>query len=327
MTPRTGLEQDVAPLKLEAMDWAARFAIGPVTDDDRAAFERWRRCSPAHGEAYRVAAGFLEELHALDLPSALPARAGSNDNGAARAGDGPAIGRRAFLRGGAVAAGVAAGVVATQSPLGLWPTLGEMLADERTGPGERRKLSPMAGVDIEMNARSSLSLSGAGMRLVSGEIFVAVDKPDTPLRVRARDASVVARSARFNVNALDTELCVTCLEGSLTTARDQQDVRLGSGQAIAWRRDGGMRRTDADPETATAWRRGLLVFNGTPLASAVSEINRHFPGRLVLRGSGLESRTVTGVFHVNQIELAVVQIQQLTGVGATRLPGGVVLLG
>ncbi|MGL3823109.1 FecR family protein [Sphingopyxis sp. R3-92] len=309
------------------MDWASRFAIGPVTDDDRVAFEEWRECSPAHREAYRVATAFLDELRTLDLPLQMPRPILANDNAAdLRAGQ-PRVSRRAFLGSGAMAASVAAGVIAAQSPLGLWPTLSEFLADERTGPGERRTLSPMAGIDIEMNARSSLSFRDDEARLIAGEIFVNVEKLGTPYQVTTNGPIVTASAARFNVNALDSELCVTCLEGEIKATRDERDFTLRDGQAVIWRNNGKVLRKEADETAVLAWRRGLLVFNGTPLESAVSEINRHFPGRLVLRGGGLEARPVTGVFHVDQIELAVVQIQQLTGVSATRLPGGVVLLG
>lgn len=327
MTGRSDLEHDVPPLKQEAMDWAARFAIGPVTDDDREAFETWRRCSPAHREAYRVATDFLAELRELDFPRTMPARAEANDNLPGPGENRPLVSRRTFLGGSAAVASVAAGVIAAQSPLGLWPTLAELLADERTGPGERRLLTPMAGVDVEMNSRSSLSVTDDGVRLIAGEIFVDAAGPAVPFQVAVKDMMVAAQHARFNVNDLDTELCVTCLEGVVMTARSGTELAVNPGQAVAWRPDGSIRRRNADPSAVTAWRRGLLVFDDTPLASAVSEINRHYPGRLVLRGSGLEARPVTGTFHINQIELAVIQIQQLTGVSATRLPGGVVLLG
>lgn len=318
-------EDDLSPLKFEAMDWASRFAIGPVTDADLDAFEHWRARSPAHHEAYGVARDFLGELRALDLPPALPTLREANDNAPARGGR---ISRRGFLGGGAVAASVAAaGVIAAQSPLGLWPTLAELLADERTGAGERRRLTPMAGVAIEMNARTALSRLGDGVRLVSGEIFVTVDRPHADYRVAMGDATLAARRASFNVDTLDDGLCVTCVEGAVSAAKGGRSVRLAAGDAVTWKSDGSVTRTVADAGAITAWRRGLLMFNGTPLATAVAQINRYFPGRLILRGEALGARPVTGTFHVEQIELAVVQITQLTHVSATRLPGGVVLLG
>ncbi len=88
-----------------------------------------------------------------------------------------------------------------------------------------------------------------------------------------------------------------------------------------------MTRTNANEYVRLAWRRGLLIFQGTPVTAAISQINRYFPGRLVLTDNTKGDWPVTGVFHVNQIELAVLQLQRLLNIQATRLPGGVVLLG
>ncbi|MCG2841832.1 DUF4880 domain-containing protein [Sandaracinobacter sp. RS1-74] len=319
------MNPDFEPVRFEALDWASRFAIGPVSDADRLEFDDWRAASPAHAEAFEAAAQFIEDLRAADLPRDRARFA--NDNVSTADGGEARLNRRAFLGGSAVAASIAAGVIAAQSPLGLWPTLAELLAEERTGMGERRRLTPMAGVEIEMNARSSLSHLDNGVRLIAGEIFVAVAEQGGPFRVEANGMTSIARSAQFNVNVLDHELCVTCLDGRLSAERAGTNVRLQAGEAVTFLADGTLQQAKADREAVTGWRSGLLMFKGTPLASAIGEINRYYPGRLVLRGSTLNNFPITGVFRVNQIELAVVQVQQLTGVSATRLPGGVVLLG
>lgn len=327
MTLRDG-HGEVAPLKLEAFDWAARLAIGPVSEDERCAFDEWHGASPAHAEAYRSVTAFMDDLRALDLPldtfEDRPRRPIANDNARQPAGG---ISRRAFMSGGAVAASVAAGVIAVQSPLGLWPTLAELMADERTGMGERKRFAPVAGVGIELNSRSSLSWVPDGVRLIAGEMFVSVEPHARRFHVEAGAARIAGSHAQFNVNDIGTQLCVTCVDGAVMAERAGARVALRSGEAVTWAADGTMERSRADTAAAGAWRRGLLVFKGTPLASAVGEINRYYPGRLVLRGSALNARPVTGVFHVDQIELALVQIQQLTRVSATHLPGGVVLLG
>lgn len=327
VTSRDGQDQDMTPLRFEALDWASRFAVGPISDADRSAFDTWCDADPAHADAFDNAAAFIDDLRVLDLRGDDHGGEVANDNSVLPETHGPRINRRMFLGGGAMAASVAAGIIAAQSPLGLWPTLAELMADERTAIGERRRLSPMAGVEIEMNARSSLSHITNGVRLVAGEIFVGVEERGIPFRVEANGMTALARSAHFNVNALDHELCVTCVSGSLSASRDGRNVPLRAGEAATFLADGTVRHAQADAAAVTGWRQGLLIFRGTPLASAIGEINRYYPGRLVLRGSALGNRPISGVFRVKQIELAVVQIQQLTGVRATELPGGVVLLG
>jgi transmembrane sensor len=325
VTPADGSNEDVAPLRMEAFDWASRLAIGSISDTERRAFDNWHGASPAHAEAYRSINAFMTELRTLNLPlGELDAR---DDGVIPLRRPVYGISRRNFIGGGAIAASAAASVFAVQSPLGLWPTLAEIMADERTGIGERRSLSPVAGVNVELNARSSLSWIADGARLIAGEMFVSIGHRTPSFRVEAGAARIAASHATFNVNDRSSGLCVSCLDGALSAERDGQRVALQSGESVTWSAGGEMKRTSADLVASTAWRRGLLVFKGTPLASAIGDINRYFPGKLVLRGSALGARPVTGVFHVDQIELAVVQIQQLTGASATRLPGGIVLLG
>jgi transmembrane sensor len=323
MKPIDHLERDVAPVKHEAIDWAARLAIGPVSDTEWHAFDRWRRSSPAHADAFRTASDFMDELRALPLPAPIEESATVVPLRPATA----RVSRRAFLGGSAVAASMAAGIVATQSPLGLWPSLAEMLADTRTAAGERTRFSPVAGVDVELSSRSSVSRIAQGLSLVAGEIFVAIAQRSAPFRIEAGGIRVLASKAHFDVRAFDGELCVTCVEGHVQAQQGLGDtITLDRGQAATYAADGSLTQSRVDPGIATAWRRGMLIFDGTPLVRAVAQINRFYPGRLVVRGKALRTRLITGVFHVNQIELAAPQIRSLTGAALTSLPGGVVVL-
>lgn len=323
MISRDSLEQDVPALKLEAIDWATRISFGGIDEAERGAFEAWRTLSPAHEAAFEAALAFVRQLGSMPIDAAAvtdgPDKVVPIDR--ARA---PRIGRRTFLGGGAVAASIAAGVIAARSPLSLWPSLSEWMADERTPAGARRTLTPMAGVQVEMNSRTSLSRIEKGVRLVSGEVFVAAAGA-TRFTVEAGDAVATAAAARFDVRNYDGNPCITCIEGAVSASIRGSSAQLHTGEALALR-DGRVTRMRLAGSVATAWRRGLLIFDQTPLATAVAEINQYYPGRIVLRSTA-DGRPVTGIFHVDQIETAVVQIQALQGMSATRLPGGVVLLG
>lgn len=323
-------EADVAPLKLEALDWASRLAIGPVSDADWHAFEAWRRTSPAHEAAFATAAAFMAELRALDLSQAAP----DTPPGVAAATVVPFVPRARMTRraliggGGAIAASVALGIGTLRPPLGLWPSLAELMAEKRTGPGERGTITPMAGVTVELSSRSSVSRTATGIALVSGEIFVALARAARfSVEAGALRVAATGADAGFNLRAYDGEWCVACTRGTVTATRDGTTTTLKPGEAASWTGAGPAARSRIDPGVATAWRRGLLIFEGVPLARAIAQINRFYPGRLVLRREALAARPITGVFHTDQIELAAVQIQNLTGAQATRLPGGIVLFG
>ncbi len=323
MLVRDSLEQGVPALKLEAIDWATRISFGGIDDAERGAFEAWRALSPAHEAAFGAALAFVRQLGSMPIDAATVTDGQDKVVPIDRA-RATRMSRRTFLGGGAVAASVAAGVIAARSPLSLWPSLSEWMADERTPVGTRRTLTPMAGISVEMNSRTSLSRIAHGVRLVAGQVFVAA-RGAAPFTVEAGEAVATATTARFDVRNYDGNPCVTCIEGAVTASIRGTSVRLHAGQALGMR-NGAVARTRVDGIVATAWRRGLLIFDQTPLAAAVAEINQYYPGRLVLRGNA-DRRPVTGIFHVDQIETAVVQIQALQGMSAMRLPGGVVLLG
>jgi transmembrane sensor len=74
------------------------------------------------------------------------------------------------------------------------------------------------------------------------------------------------------------------------------------------------------------WRRGLLVFRDKQLASVVMDINRHRRGNVVIAGSKLGQRRVSGVFHLSRPDEVIDQLQATLGLSATRLPAGIVIL-
>lgn len=324
MITRNSLEEGVSTLRLEAMDWVSRLGFGRVSEADRHACAAWRAQSPAHDDAYRTASAYVDHLRQLAIrPDDLP----TFDNVAPLRPSRPALmGRRAFIGGGAVAASLAAGVFAAGSPLGLWPNISELMADERTAPGQRRSFSPVAGVDVELNSRSSASRIAGGVQLVSGEVFVSLAAQQAGFRVDAGDGVARATHGAFGVRNYDGELCISCVEGSLVARVDGRDVALSSGEAITWRKDAGLARASVDAPVDMAWRRGLLIFDETPLVTAVAQLNRYYPGRIVLRSAAHRDRPVTGLFHIDRIEQALVQIERLEGVRTTHLPGGVILI-
>jgi transmembrane sensor len=84
--------------------------------------------------------------------------------------------------------------------------------------------------------------------------------------------------------------------------------------------------TDADPETVTAWRSGLLIFDETPVAQVVAEINRYRAGRVVLLNDAIGRRQLTARVRTTETDLVIAEIKTIFGASARTLPGGIVLL-
>ena len=62
-----------------------------------------------------------------------------------------------------------------------------------------------------------------------------------------------------------------------------------------------MRKSDHDLANELGWRRGMLVFNGTPLAEAVREINRYNRRKIVIADPKLEN-ILTATLSANEPE-------------------------
>jgi transmembrane sensor len=76
----------------------------------------------------------------------------------------------------------------------------------------------------------------------------------------------------------------------------------------------------------TAWQRGLLVFDATPVAEVVEEVNRYRPGRIVLMNNDIGRRSLTARLRIAEADRIVMQIVHIFGAKPTPLPGGIVIL-
>jgi len=292
-----------------AADWLVTLTSGRATEADAHELAAWREADPRHDAAFLHVAKLTNLTRVLiDTP---PRR----------------MDRRAVLTGGValVAAGGAFGMA--RPPLGLWPSYAELMADHRTGAGERRTFAPMAGVSVEMNSKTSLSLTrgNSGIDLINGEVLVSIGGA-RPFEVRTGAIVATSAGAVFNVQAIDKNVGISCVEGEVTCQKDGASLVLRPSDGLTVDSSGKLQRSRANVMVATAWRDGLLVFERTPLSEVVRQINRYRSGDIVLTNSAIGHRPVDAVLHTAQIENAVSQIQQLLNLEVRRLPGGVILM-
>lgn len=237
------------------------------------------------------------------------------------------ISRRAALTGGVIAA-VAVTTGIARPPLGMWPSFAELNADHRTAVGQRLAIAPTTGVKVEMNSRTAVSLidSGRGIRLVSGETFITAKPQKEAFRIESGKLLASTHEAQLNVQALPTGVRIVCISGQVDCEIGGQPAVLHANEQIIIAPDGNIERRIIDGLKATAWRRGQLIFEGAPLAEVVEQINIYRSGRIVLANASLGKLPVNAVFHTDRISDAVLQIEQLLGLQARHLAGGVVLI-
>lgn len=326
-------------LEDESFAWVNRLLSGTMTSHEAEALTAWRAQSPLHELAFAEAVRFQravrravvgERSMAASPATASPTMASSATRSRELARS--RLTRRALM-GGAIAAS-AAGYMVVHPPEGLWPSWSDLTADYRTAAGQQSKIAAAPGVWMELNTRTSVSRTAAGrsaaVELVSGEAALSVHRGSGPaFAVIASGARTVVSNGTLNIrhDRNDGEVvCVTCLQGSAEVVHPNGRLQLAAGQQVTYTAQRLDPARTTDLTLVTAWRNGLLIFRDTPLQQVVDELNRYRPGKIVLVDAALARRPVYGIFQIRQIGRAVKQVQDLTGVRAIDLPGGITLL-
>ena len=119
---------------------------------------------------------------------------------------------------------------------------------------------------------------------------------------------------------------LSCLEGRVEVDHPQRRTTLSASQQLRYGPAALHLAAPADSNAVLAWRRGLLLFNDTPLAQVVEELNRYRPGRIFLQSEELGMRRVQAQFSIDKLDVALALIRDLYGARLTYLPGNLVLL-
>ncbi|WP_296560731.1 FecR domain-containing protein [Pigmentiphaga sp.] len=314
-------------LARRAWDWLRLLTSREASEADVQQFRQWVQSSAAHQAAYREAKALWDTLKpsaglvASAQPGLVAGYVGAQRNRART--------RRAFLGTAMACAGVA-GVALVYPPLGLWPAASEWGADDRTAAGEQRTLALASGVEVTLNTRTSMRrevVDGhmAGVGLLAGEVAIDL-QGERPFAVVAGAGRSTARAGGFEVRYVGERVCVTCIAGAVQVAHPSGARRLQAGQQLVYdtRTAGGI--VGIDPEQASAWRRGMLIFRQARLADVIEEINRYRAGRVVLLNASAGDRPVSGHFRIAALDQAIEQLRYAFDLDVQSLVGGVVLL-
>lgn len=302
-------------MRRDARAWVVRLTSGQATDADAWALSQWRARSAEHEAAFKEAAQLWRRAGTAGAPVPQPGKL-------------PGSWTRRSLGGLALAA-ACGGAYWGGTAGGFWPSVSELLADQRTNAGERRRLVLDDGSAVEMNARTSLSVRFAAAErridLVMGEALFSVS-PDATRPFAVRAAEGTATGTVFGVRTLPGGARVLCLEGRVRIEQGGTAGEIKASEALAYGPAGIGSVGPFDPAVSMAWRSGLLVFRDTPLVDVVAELNRYRPGRLVLTSAIAATRRVSGVFHLDRPDEVLAYMERVLGVRRTASLGGLVLL-
>ena len=261
----------------EAADWLVRLNDTGLTAAEQAAFERWRRASPAHEGAWMRAELLMGKLGGLPPALAMPAL-GRSQRRSRRA----AVARLAVLL-AAVPGGWMSWRVAQQQG---WT------ADLRTATGEQRQVTLADGSRLLLDTGTAVDIRfDAHQRLIHlrrGSILLetAADPSgvDRPLLVATTVGRLRALGTRFSVQQdgegkfVDLAVTQGAVEVTLNGA-SKPVLMVPAGNWARLTAQGAGALQTAGPQQL-AWVHGMLVADAMPMAEVCARLSRYRSGLL-----------------------------------------------
>ncbi|WNV06129.1 FecR family protein [Candidatus Methylospira mobilis] len=293
----------------EAIEWFSKLHSGDAVPEDFVHFEEWRQLNPSHAEAYADVERFWAWLDTPakrvfereDAQSAASAQITALTRKPALSAPRFAGGRtrRRALAGFSLAAAV---LMFTCLPgfFHFWNS------DYHTGWGERRELVTEDGSRITLNTHSAISVAFSSqqrvIKLSEGEAYFQVAHNSARPFLVVTDYGVTqVTGTAFDVYKQSGQMTVTVSEGKVKVYREGargQAIELTAGLQTTLNMYGAGPVLHTDARQVSAWKNGLLVFNQQSLASVVTELNRYFPGKIMIADPRIRQRIVSGAFDL-----------------------------
>jgi transmembrane sensor len=306
---------DISPMDVEkcAADWLASRDRDDWSVGDQAKLDAWLAEAPAHEVAYwrlETAWTRTERLAALRRPR----QASGADTGA----------RLRTL-------GRVAGTLGVAAVIGFFVLSYAFRTEEtryETGVGGHKRITLADGSLVELNTdtalRAVLDRSERKVVLDRGEAyFHIVHQTDRPFVVVAGDERITDLGTAFVLRRDEQQLKVTLIEGRarLETvgylSSKAVDLRPGDEIIANVNRMTRTHKTSATLSENLGWRHDLLIFDGTTLADAVSELNRYSQIKLVITDSKVARMTINGTFRTGNLLAFVDATQVVLGLNVT----------
>jgi transmembrane sensor len=314
---------DEALIEKQAVAWFTRMNGAPSASDKQD-FAQWLAASSAHARSYRKLEALWSDLG--PLADVLGSREAARLAGPLEKIDELRRKRRI----GKIGAGIALSLAMLLAGGWIWleqpHLLQDLHADYVTARGEQRNVTLADGSTILLDADTALAveLSPARrrVRLLRGTVFFEVRPSQAPFVVEAHNGEASVLGTAFEVAARrDDEVTVTLDHGSVRVGLldRSQDVVLKPGESVEYGAAGLGPTQAVDLGEATAWRMGRFIFTNARLADVLQQIGRYRDGRIVLLGSGLGDRRVSGNIALRDTDAALAAVQSSVGLRITRL--------
>jgi len=289
----------------EAIGWWIRGKDRPLSPEDQTEFETWLARDPANKAAFDDISDMCEHFMGMrPRPAPLSSHAM----------------RRLWLGGVVAFAATSLAFFMYFDEISVF-----LRSDYETGTGETKRLTLADGSHVELNAKSAIAVhyrdGQRRLTLLQGEALFEVT-PDAarPFVVEAAGGTVTALGTAFDVALATNTAHVTVTEHRVAVASGGRNVTVEEGQQTAYGDDSAPELpSPANPDRVTAWRRGKLIFENTPLGEVIEALGRYHNGQVYFINSDLRERRVTAVFGTDDPVQAIGEIETSLGLHATYL--------
>jgi transmembrane sensor len=208
-----------------------------------------------------------------------------------------------------------------------------------TGIGQQQVRLLQDGTRLVLNTDTRIEVNyderARRVRLIHGEAWFDVSKrPAWPFIVSVDGQEIRALGTSFIVRHDDTQdLSVTLVEGRVSVAPAAQNDQalsqaqqvLAPGQRLLISRTRAAAVDRPELSRITAWERGRVEFEDTPLEDAVKEMNRYSRTHVAVADAEVAELRIGGVFRAGDSDEFVRIVTAAFGLKADRSGGGIVL--
>ena len=294
--------------------WFAREKNADLTRQECEQRDIWLR-DPANRHAYERATALWSELDALAAHEQMRRlrREALDARPAARA-----VPTRWLI---AAAAGVAGVIVSgylirSFSPLNAEQSVTAESVEQhdgmryQTAVGERSVVALKDGSTVTLNTASELLVRFTSaeriVELVRGQAYFAVARDQRhPFVVIAGGRRITALGTAFDVRLERDQVQVVLVEGRVAVnpvATPKSRMELEPGERFVSKGDITGSVSVANVPSSTSWRSGRIVFTDTPLADAISEVNRYRNRPITTADAAIGGLKISGTYRVSEVD-------------------------
>lgn len=289
-----------------ALRWFLRLREPDCSEDERRSFEQWLAADASHRAEFEAIGATWDGLDPVAKnPSTELARRVKRLTALPPVKKAPEV--NAKLRSSPALWIATAAVMLLVSGTAWWWSAARIITTGyHTAKGEERLVTLADGTLMDLNTETDVTVQMSGrlrrITVQSGDAYFTVARDSRPFEVIASNGHINDIGTQFSVSKRSNRVEVAVETGAvrvdLSGEAPSSSHMLRSGERVSYMADGTFSTLERlEAAHIASWRHGTLRFDGVPLAEALAEVERYWPGRILLTDPALGNTRIRGVFN------------------------------